>query len=277
MFLFLDIGGTNTRITTTSSPDAFTPPVKCPTPPIFTEAIAALSAQILPLVADQPIQGVVVGLPGTMNKETGRLAASPNLSDWIGHPIQEELENLTQVPVRIINDSALAGLGEACSGAGRDFDIVAYLTISTGVGGARIVNQKIDANSYGFEPGFHIIDASGTLCPDCHSPSSLEDLVGGASIAKRFNCHPKAIKDTQVWSSLAEWLAYGLTNITFLWSPSVIVLGGPMMRDIPLGQVIKATTNLTSFIPTPPVIKPATLGDDRAFYGALALVKDSIK
>jgi glucokinase len=276
MFLLLDIGGTNTRIATASSSDAFTTPAKLPTPPIFSDAITALSAHILPLLTEQPLQGVIVGLPGTFNKTTGSLAVSPNLNGWVGHPIQDELENLTHVPVRIINDSALAGLGEACSGAGRGFDIVAYLTISTGVGGARIVNQKIDANTYGFEPGFHIIDASGTLCPDCHSPSSLEDLVGGASVAKRFKCHPKNITDPQVWSSLAQWLAYGLANISFLWSPSVIVLGGPMMRDIPLDQVIAATARLTSFIPAPPAIKPAALGDDRAFYGALSLIKDTL-
>lgn len=276
MFLLIDIGGTNTRLATASSFDAFTALIKFPTPPIFTDAITVLSTQIRSLIADQPCQGVIAGLPGTMNKETGCLAASPNLGGWVGHPIQAKLENITHAPVRIINDSALAGLGEACSGAGLGFNIVAYLTVSTGVGGARIVNQKIDANAYGFEPGFHIIDAGGTLCPDCHSPSSLEDLVGGASVAKRFNCPPEEIKDPKVWSSLAQWLAYGLTNITFFWSPSVIVLGGPMMRDIPLDQVIRATANLTASIPAPPAIKSAALGDDRAFYGALSIIKDSL-
>lgn len=276
MFILLDIGGTNTRLAAASSFDAFTAPIKFPTPPVFTDAITVLSAQIRSLIADQPCQGVIAGLPGTMNQATGCLAASPNLVGWVGHPIQAELENITHAPVRIINDSALAGLGEACSGAGLGFNIVAYLTVSTGVGGARIVNQQIDANTYGFEPGFHIIDAGGTLCPDCHHPSSLEDLVGGASVAKRFHCHPKEIPDPKVWSSLAQWLAYGLTNITFLWSPSVIVLGGPMMRDIPLDQVIRATAKLTDFIPAPPTIKAAALGDDRAFYGALSIIKDSL-
>ena len=274
MFLLIDIGGTNTRLTTASSSASFNPPVKFPTPPIFADAVSLLDGQIRPLIADQNLQGVIVGLPGTLNKSAGRLAASPNLRGWIGQPIQTTLEKISHAPVHIINDSALAGLGEACSGAGRGFDIVAYLTISTGVGGARIVNQKIDANTYGFEPGFQIIDASGHLCPNCHHPSTLEDIVGGASVARRFNCHPKEIKDPAVWSLLAQSLAYGLTNITFLWSPSVFVLGGPMMRDIPINQVSDLTTQLTAFIPTPPAIKPAALGDDRAFYGALALISD---
>jgi glucokinase len=53
------------------------------------------------------------------------------------------------------------GLGEAVFGAGKGREIVVYMTISTGVGGARIVGGKIDASAMGFEPGHQIIDACG--------------------------------------------------------------------------------------------------------------------
>lgn len=276
MHLLLDIGGTYTRLSTATN-GSFTPPVKFPTEPDFTAAMSTISARVRQIFPASQFESTIVGLPGVMNQATGRLASSPNLPAWINQPILDQLQDITHAPVRIVNDAALAGLGEACYGAGQGYDIVAYLTISTGVGGARVVQQQIDVSTYGFEPGFHLVDASGGLCPDCHHPSSLEDLVGGASTAKRFGQHPKAIKDPLVWSTLAKWLAYGLTNITALWSPAVIVLGGPMMKDIPLDLVIKHTAQLTSFLPAPPAIKLAALADDRAFYGALALLKSNAK
>ena len=63
----------------------------------------------------------------------------------------------------LANDSDLDGLGEATVGAGKGFNIVAYITVSTGIGGVRIVGGKIDVSTYGFEPGHQIIDADGSI------------------------------------------------------------------------------------------------------------------
>src|SRR4030066_415253 len=52
---------------------------------------------------------------------------------------------------------------EKVKGAGKGFNIVAFLTIGTGVGGARIVGGKPDANVFGFEPGHQIIDLGGNI------------------------------------------------------------------------------------------------------------------
>src|SRR3989339_806271 len=49
-----------------------------------------------------------------------------------------ELEGGFGAPAVIENDAAVVGLGEARYGAGKSYEIVAYLTISTGVGGAKI-------------------------------------------------------------------------------------------------------------------------------------------
>src|SRR6185436_9338463 len=57
---------------------------------------------------------------------------------------QSELNKLFNCPVYLENDAALCGLGEASVGAGQGSKIMVYLTISTGVGGARIVGGKID-------------------------------------------------------------------------------------------------------------------------------------
>ena len=86
------------------------------------------------------------------------LVNAPHLPGWIRKPFSERLKAELACPVFLENDSAIVALGEAHHGAGKGDDIMAYLTVSTGMGGARIVHGAIDVNVFGFEPGHQYID-----------------------------------------------------------------------------------------------------------------------
>ena len=102
------------------------------------------------------------------------------------------------------NDAALVGLGEATDGAGKGSAILAYVTISTGVNGARIVDGQIDRATYGFEIGEQYVDDSAR---------TFEELVSGRAIAARFNIPPRELgKDHPVWDELARFTARALHN-----------------------------------------------------------------
>ena len=81
------------------------------------------------------------------------------------------------------------------NGAGKGEEIVAYIKVSTGIGGVRIVDGKIDRNILGFEPGYQIIDPTGTLCPICDSAGHLKSHVSGAALEARFNKRAYKITD----------------------------------------------------------------------------------
>lgn len=250
----------------------FSEPVVFPTEKDFNDAVAMMSTKVNELQLEENVEATIVGLPGVTDKDNNSLCVSPNLPNWVREPIKKGLEKVTSSPVDIYNDSDLAGLGEAVFGSGKEHEIVVYLTISTGVGGSRVVNKKLDKMTYGFEPGFLIVDASGNLCEGCPAPATLEDLVGGANVARRAGCHPKDIKDDDFWNKVALWLSYGLNNVVALWSPDIIVLGGPMMRDIPIEKVREYTGDTIKFLPGLPLIEPATYEKEKAFYGALAVI-----
>ncbi len=165
---------------------------------------------------------------------------------------------------------AMVGLGEANYGAGRGKDIVVYMTISTGVGGVRIVKGNVDESAMGFEPGHQIIDPDNTLCPTCDG-NDLEAYVSGTSIEKRFGKKPYEIQDDAVWDELAKFLAYGLHNTIMHWSPDIIVLGGSMMKEvgIPLPAVRTHLSGIMKIFPTLPQIEKAELADFGGLYGAL--------
>ncbi|MEK7460296.1 MAG: ROK family protein [Patescibacteria group bacterium] len=271
MFILFDIGGTKMRVVATDKEKFLGEPIVVSTPRSFEEGIETLKNIIGNLANGSQIEALVGGIAGPLDKEKTKLVKSPNLSGWVGHDIKNILMSEYNVPVSLENDAALVALGEANFGAGRGYSIVAYLTISTGVGGARIVNGAIDEGSLGFEPGHQIIDPDNTLCPTCEG-NDLEAYVSGTAIEKRFGKKPYDIHDDAIWDELAKFLAYGLHNTVLHWSPDVVVLGGSMMKEvgIPIDSVRKHLAEILRIFPQIPEIKKSELADFGGLYGALS-------
>lgn len=274
MYILFDIGGTKMRVVAADSEKFIVAPVVVSTPREFTEGIETLKRIIANIANGTSIQAIVGGIAGPLNQGKTMLSKSPNLSGWVGHDIQNALAEAFKVPVTLENDAALVGLGEAHFGAGRGKEIVAYITISTGVGGARIVHGEIDQSTRGFEPGHQIIDPDNTLCPTCDG-NDLEAYVSGTAVEKRFGKKPFEIHDDKIWNELAKFLAYGLHNVIVHWSPDIVVLGGSMMKEvgIPVPVVREYLTSMLKIFPSIPAIEKATLADFGGLYGALAYAK----
>lgn len=270
MYILFDIGGTKMRVVSADRKKFLAEPVVVNTPKDFGEGIETLKNIIKNLTGDVPIEAIVGGVAGPLDQGKTMLVKSPNLSGWIGHDLKKALADAYNVPVSIENDAALVGLGEANYGAGRGNSVVVYLTISTGVGGVRIVNGNIDESAHGFEPGHQIIDPDNTLCPQCEG-NDLEAYVSGTAAEKRFGKKPYEIHDDAIWDELAKFLAYGLNNTIMHWSPDIIVLGGSMMKEvgIPVPAVKKHLAEIFKIFPQVPEIKKAELADFGGLYGAL--------
>lgn len=172
-------------------------------------------------------------------------------------------------PVHLENDTALVGLGEAVYGAGKGAAICVYYTVSTGVNGVRIVDGHIDASRQGFEVG-------GQYLSTATVPTTLEDLVSGTAISKRFGMHPKSIpSDDPIWEDLARLLAIGIHNTILHWSPDRVVIGGSMMNEvgIPVPRVEAHVRELLRKFKTTPDIVHSSLESVGGLWGALALAK----
>lgn len=254
-------------------------PVVVSTPKDFNEGFETLKRIIDNLAEklaaeDRAVTAIVGGIAGPIDNDQTMLVRSPNLSGWVGHDIKNSLHQAYKVPINLENDAALVGLGEAHFGAGRGKSIVAYITVSTGVGGARIIDGKIDRSSLGFEPGHQVIDPDNSLCPTCEG-NDLEAYISGTSIEKRFGVKPYEIHDEAVWDELAKFLAYGLNNTIVHWSPDIVVVGGSMMREvgIPIEGVRKHLAETLKIFPTMPLIEKAELGDFGGLYGSLAFAR----
>lgn len=270
MYLLFDIGGTKTRIAFSADGKGFGRPKVIQTPGDFKEGLRLLGKEAAELSKGRKIRAAAGGIAGPLDRKKTRLVNSPHLSGWIGKPLKKEIGRILDTPVYLENDAAMAGLGEATSGPGKKKRIVVYMTISTGVGGVRIVDGEIDKGAIGFEPGHQIIDADGTLCPECKSvPGYLERYVSGSAIEMRYKKRPYEITDPRVWKEAARFLAYGLNNTIVHWSPDIVILGGSVVEKIPLDEVRRHLKKSLKIFPEPPMIRKSTLGDFGGLYGAL--------
>lgn len=279
MYILFDIGGTKTRVAASETLESLSAVEKFDTPVSYREGVSAVVDAIEKVRGGKRVVAIAGGIRGPLNKERTGIVSEIKLTDWVGRNIVHDIQKHYAVSVFLQNDSALVGLGEVCYGAGKGYEIVAYHTVSTGVGGARYVHGKLDVSSVGFEPGHQVLDLDRTVLGMNETPT-LENLVSGAALEKRRGVKPYEIsQEDHVWDQLAEYLAHGLKNTIVYWSPDAIVLGGSMIVGDPrimLQSIIDSTKKvLGSQFPCPD-IKDATLKDEGGLYGAMALIKQEL-
>ena len=282
MYLLLDIGGSKTRVAMSEDLKRFQEePHVVDSSASFEEEIAHIVSSVKTM-GGAAIAGVAVGMKGSYDPRKDKTMKVPGKPSWEGKNLASEFERAFGVRPRIANDTALVGLGEAHFGAGQGSDILAYMTVSTGVGGARIVHGKIDAAHFNFEPGHQIIDLGGNICPECNTHSTigsgrLEEYSGGAAFEKRFGVKPHDVTNKKIWEEAAKTFAVGLHNTIVHWSPDTVVLGGSMIEGIKgpgiaPEDVAKSLKEIMWVFPEIPDIKKAALGDFGGLYGGMALL-----
>jgi len=286
MYILFDIGGTNTRVAGSLDCEVMVAePVVFESSDNFEDDIDRLVEEARMLVGGHLVRGIAGGIAGVLDDDKRSLVHSPNKKAWEGKNFVERLEKEFGAPVFVENDTANVGLGEAHVGAGKGHDIVAYITVSTGVGGARIVDGRIDRARFGFEPGHQIVNPHCKVCSECvalpvedGSCFDMEDLASGTALEKRTGKKPYEVEDEEEWHTIARLLALGLHNTIVHWSPDVVVLGGSMMCG-KLGPVVgiddikKHLRETLHIFPEIPEIKKAELGNFGGLHGAMVRLR----
>ena len=274
-YIIFDIGGTNTRVSISENLKSFNKPIKFKTPADFKEGVDKIADAAKELCKTTDIRGMAGGVRGLLSEDRSMIADDVVLSKWVEKPLQESLEKKLKTKVIIENDAAVVGLGEWHFGAGQGSEIMVYHTVSTGVGGAKIENGRIDDYHLGFEPGRQILDIDRTILGEDILPT-LENLVSGAAVEERTGSKPYDIPQSDaIWDQLALYLAYGLRNTVLYWSPDLIVLGGSMIVGDPrilLKDIQKHTESVLGEEVPCPLLKDAELKDEGGLYGAMALL-----
>lgn len=279
-YAVFDIGGTKTRVALTEDFLTFSDSVSFSTPKSFNAGMTALIGGITQLKQVTPLKGIAGGIRGVLLEDKTGIKHDGILSGWTDCSITDALTAEFNVPAFLENDTAVAGLGEAVYGAGKGMDIIAFHTVSTGVGGVKIEHGQIDVATSGFEPGHQVLDIDRTILGDDVSPT-LENLVSGTGLERRLGMKPKDIPQSDmIWDELAGYLAQGLRNTILYWSPEVIVLGGSMILGDPkiqLDAIRKHTVDVLDGFVDCPFITTAALKDEAGLYGAMSYLKTKLE
>lgn len=267
MYLLFECGGSKTKIAVSDGQTIKDTQI-LPTPKSFDDFINTLQVKARELDNLEAVSG---GMAVVFDKNRDLCIKSAHLQNWVGRELKKELEKVFNVPVFLENDTALGGLGEAVYGAGKNSNIVVFITVGTGIGGVKVVEGKLDKNLLGFEPGHQIITPDGNEC-SCGGKGHLEAYIGGSYLEKIYGQKSENIADSEIWDQITRFLAIGLYNSCVHWSPETIILGGSVIKSIPLEKLKKYLQEFSTIFPQLPELKLASLGEQSGVWGALELI-----
>jgi len=150
------------------------------------DAVHALIRNTLAQVPTGHCCTIGVGIPGTINAQSGRVQ-NANTTGLIGHPFQQDLERLLGRPVAMENDANCFTLAEARQGAARGFHLVFGIIMGTGCGGGISIGGQIHTGRHriGGEWGHFSVDPAGAPCY-CGNRGCVETKISGGGVARAF-------------------------------------------------------------------------------------------
>ena len=152
---------------------------------------------------------------------------------------------VVRVPVSIENDANAAAFGEVYRLPKLSDGLILYLTLGNGCGGAAIINGRLLRGTSGVatEFGHMRVSDGGPRC-HCGQTGCLETHVNLSALARYLTEEGTAVApepallakavlggDEKVFAALRKletYLAIGMVNLTNIFNPSDIVLGGAM-------------------------------------------------
>lgn len=252
----------------------------------------------------EQVEAIGIGVPGAVNQKDGMIVYTNNLN-LTGVPAGKMLAEKLQKPVYLGNDASCAALGEFVSGSAKEYNSIILVTLGTGVGGGIILNGKLweGFNGAGGEIGHMVIHSGGEPCScgrqgcweayssatalirdtkramEEHPESYLHTLLSQRSkisAKTAFDAVKKGDKTAkEVVDRYLFHLSEGLANISNIFEPDAIILGGGVCNEgdallVPLKELVAPKFHAGDRLPHAD-IKIASLGNDAGIVGAAML------
>jgi len=226
-----------------------------------------------------PLHRCGIGFGGPVEYSSQRVTLSTHVGGWRDFDFPAWVREHLQIPAVMDNDANVGALGEAVFGAGCDCDPVFYMTLSTGIGGGIIQNQRVwrGADSYAGEIGHLTVRPDGPECL-CGARGCLERMCCGLWLESDYGKPAyELLEDEAFVDRYVVDLALGLKSCIMLLNPARIVIGGGIAKAgdrlfEPLRRELRK--QITAWSRARIDVVPAALGDDSILYGALALANE---
>ena len=250
------------------------------------------------LTTDQ-IRGVGVNLPGIVDRKKGILLKAV-YAGWHEIPVKNYLQKKLKISKIVCeNDVNACAEAELLFGLGKKYHNFAWMTVSTGVGGAVVCDGKLIRGAHGYAGEFGHLKVeydNPANCP-CGENGCLEAQGSGTAISryikeasdrKKFSTTEDVLSGVQcaelarngeqtalgIYRKAGEYLGRGISYYVNILDPEAIIIGGGVAAafDILKSEIRNAIGRYT-FSPMKDVIVTTTpLGYEAALMGAIAIV-----
>lgn len=254
-----------------------------------------------------PPVGIGISAPGPLDPWQGIVVSPPNLAAWHDVPLAASVSAALDLPAFLERDTNVAVLAEWRHGAARGAGTVVYITVSTGIGGAAIIDGRplIGPDGTAGEMGHMVVELDGPIC-GCGGAGHVEAIASGTALAREARAlvdagaSPRlselaaggAEVDAELLTRAADdadpsatrvlaraWTAIGAmcASLVNVLNPDVIVIGGSIAQHRPrLFAVARREIQQRAFaVPAARArVVPAALGDDVSLIGTLQIVNE---
>lgn len=249
-YIGIDLGGTNVRVAKVDEEGNILQDIVKPShglegpKELVRDTIFSMLDEINDL---NKCEGIGIGVPGAVDPIRKVMTISTNINGFKDYPIAQLIEEKYKLPCFVDNDANVAGLGEALLGAGRGHKIVYYLTHSTGIGGALVIDGRVISGRLGYagEVANIIIDRNRKKVNDLNI-GAVENEASGTAIVRKgrelfgdiksarevfalYNeGNPDAIK---LIDDMSKDFAQLLATIAHVVDPNCFVIGGGVSKS----------------------------------------------
>ena len=220
----------------------------------------------------------------------GYITSTPK-PGWQYVDLAGSIRRALKLPVALDTDVNAAALSECRWGAAQRLNTLVYVTVGTGIGGGGLMEGRLMHGVLHPEMGHMRIphdmnaDPFAGACPfhgDC-----WEGLAAGPALEARCGRSARDLPlDHPVWQLEAHYLALGVTNLICAVSPQRVVLGGGVMQQPGLLNLVRRRTLelLNGYLQVGAIldhideyIVAPRLGADAGVLGAIALAMDAAR
>jgi len=265
----VDIGGTKIDALVLSPSGETQFEKRIATPNDYRALIAAVNGLVGEAAkAAGPDATVGIGAPGSASPETG-LWRNANMVFCNGQPLPADLKAAIALPVRLENDANCFALSEAYDGAGAGYEVVAFYTLGTALGGGLVIDGKLrtgpnaEAAEFGHLPLPWPNETEWPLLPCfCGKAGCVEQYVSGTGLARDYNAQTgRDLKGAEIVARarageapakaalerLADRFARLTASLVNTLDPDIFVVGGGLSALPELVEELGARARLYSF------------------------------
>jgi glucokinase len=259
--------------------------------------------------AEREVLGVGIGAAGFVSADGSTVVFAPHLA-WRDEPIRERLSERLRLPVVVDNDANTAARAEHRFGAGRGESRLLMVTLGTGIGGAIVIDGRVERGRYGLagEFGHMQVVPDGERC-ECGNRGCWEQYSSGramkrearemiladspyaAELASMTDGDATRIEGIHVTAAaragdqaaldllgdVGRWLGIGLANLAAALDPGTIVVGGGVSQAgdlllLPAREAFARHLSGRGHRPLAPIFA-AQLGPEAGLVGAADLAR----